>query len=180
MRAFGTAKAGGVRVEPLSDNEELAVSGARLQTIHAPGHSSDHVCFLLEGTASLFAGDNVLGEGTAVIAPPDGNMAEYLATLERLRGLTIDRIYPGHFRPLDGGVAVIDGYIAHRRKREALILAAIEGPVTTEDIVARAYLDTPEHLHPIAAYSAIAHLEMLESQGRVSRRGDKWVRTGVY
>ncbi|MDQ3962622.1 MAG: MBL fold metallo-hydrolase [Actinomycetota bacterium] len=180
VRAFGNADARGVAVEPLSDGEILEVPGARLETIHAPGHASDHVCFLLHGAATLIAGDNVLGEGTAVIAPPDGNMADYLATLERLRRLPIDRIYPGHFRPLDGGVAVIDDYIAHRRKREALILAAIEDPATTEDIVARAYLDTPEHLHSVAAYSAIAHLEMLESEGRVSKRGDKWVRTGVY
>lgn len=185
VRAFGNADAGGVAVEPLSDGEVLEVPGARLATIHAPGHASDHVCFLLQAgegapaaqPATLFAGDNVLGEGTAVIAPPDGNMADYLATLERLRSLPIDRIYPGHFRPLDGGIAVIDDYIAHRRKREALILAALEEPATTEEIVARAYLDTPEHLHPIAVYSATAHLEMLESQGHVSRRGDKWVRS---
>ena len=186
VRAFGTADAGGVRVEPLNDDEELTVPGARLKTIYAPGHASDHVCFLLaeEGVPgahpSLFAGDNILGEGTAVIAPPDGNMGDYLATLERLRELPVDRIYPGHFRPLDGGRAVIDGYLEHRRKREALIMSALDEPMTIEDVVARAYLDTPEHLHPVARYSALAHLEMLESQGRVGRRGDKWVRSGVY
>lgn len=180
VRAFGNADAGGVAVEPLVDGEVLDTQGALLTTIYAPGHASDHVCFLLQGTASLFAGDNLLGEGTAVIAPPDGNMADYLDSLERLRELPVDRIFPGHFRPLDGGQAVIDGYIEHRRKREALILAALEEASTIEDVVARAYLDTPTHLHPVARYSALAHLEMLESQGRVSRRGDKWVLSGVY
>ncbi|HEV3473084.1 MAG TPA: MBL fold metallo-hydrolase [Actinomycetota bacterium] len=180
VRAFGGADAGGVPVDPLTDGEVLEVPGARLTTIHAPGHASDHVCFFLEGTASLFAGDNILGEGTAVIAPPDGDMAAYLASLERLREMPIDRIYPGHFRPLDGGSAVIDGYIAHRRKREALILDALAEPLTVEDVVERAYVDTPAHLHPVARYSALAHLEMLRAQGRVSRRGDKWMRSGVY
>jgi glyoxylase-like metal-dependent hydrolase (beta-lactamase superfamily II) len=130
--------------------------------------------------ASLFAGDNVLGEGTAVIAPPDGDMRAYMASLERLRSLELDRIFPGHFRPLDGGRAVIDGYIAHRRQREARILAALEdGPASMDEIVAIAYADTPAALHPVARYSAQAHLEMLESDGRARRIDDHWEALGV-
>jgi glyoxylase-like metal-dependent hydrolase (beta-lactamase superfamily II)/8-oxo-dGTP pyrophosphatase MutT (NUDIX family) len=175
VRAWGEDDIGGTRPLPLRDGEVLEAGGARLRVIHAPGHASDHVCFLLEGAASLFAGDNVLGEGTAVIAPPDGNMGDYLATLRRLGDLDIDRIYPGHFRPLDGGTDVIEGYIAHRAEREEAILAALENEaLTIEEIVAHVYTDVPEILHPIAAQQVAAHLEQLARNARVRLKKDRW------
>ena len=180
VRAFGTDPAGGVDVVPVGEGEVLEAGGARLRTFHCPGHASDHLCWWMEGAASLFAGDNVLGEGTAVIAPPDGDMRAYLGSLHRLLDLHIDRIYPGHFRWLDGGTKVLQGYIDHRADRERQVLEALgEGSSTVEDIVARVYTDTPEHLHPVAAYSVLAHLEMLHSDGKVSRRKDLWARTDV-
>jgi glyoxylase-like metal-dependent hydrolase (beta-lactamase superfamily II) len=148
--------------------------------MHTPGHASDHLCFYVEGAASLFAGDNVLGEGTAVIAPPDGNMADYMASLDRMLALHIDRIYPGHFRPLDGGQAVIQGYIEHRRDREAKILAAIgPDPCALDEIVADAYRDTPAELHPVARYSALAHLEKLVTDGLIEVTDDRWRTSNV-
>ncbi|MGH2693998.1 MAG: MBL fold metallo-hydrolase [Actinomycetota bacterium] len=175
VRAWGEEDVGGVRPQSLRDGEILEAGGARLRVIHAPGHASDHVCFLLEGASSLFAGDNVLGEGTAVIAPPDGNMRDYLATLRRLRELHIDRIYPGHFRPLDGGTEVIDGYIAHRAERESAILDALaRGPLTVEEIVAHVYTDVPEVLHPIAAHQVLAHLEQFDNDGRAHLKEGRW------
>ena len=175
VRAFGTEPAGTADVVPVAEGDVLEAGGAALRTMHCPGHASDHVCWLLEGAASLFAGDNILGMGTAVIAPPDGDMKAYLATLDRLAALHIDRIYPGHFRWLDGGTAVIEEYIAHRQDRESQVLAAVEaGAHKVEDIVSSVYTDTPEHLHPIAAYSVLAHLEMLEENGQVIRRNDLW------
>lgn len=175
VRAWGAASAGGSSVEPLKEGEAIDAGGARLLTMHAPGHASDHVVFSLEGTASLFAGDNVLGEGTAVIAPPDGDMGAYLETLERLRGLDLERIYTGHFRPLDGGVQVIEGYIAHRRAREKEILDALRGGAATiEEVVESVYIDVAPQLHPVAAYSVLAHLELLERGGEVTRSGDRW------
>lgn len=180
VRAFGNTQAGGVDVVPLADGDEITVGGATLSALHTPGHASDHLCFLLESAATLFAGDNIMGEGTAVIAPPDGNMRDYMTSLERLSVLPIDRIFPGHFRPLDGGTAVIDGYIAHRRQREERIVAATSnGPVTLDEIVAVAYADTPATLHPIARYSAQAHLDMLEGEGRVIRVDDRWEASNV-
>lgn len=174
-RAFGDADAGGVPVRPLADGEIVEVAGADLRALHTPGHASDHLCFLFEGPASLFAGDNILGEGTAVIAPPDGDMRAYLDSLRRLRGLNIDRIYPGHWRPLDGGRDVIERYIAHRKEREAAILTALEdGAATIEEIVARVYTDTPAQLHPIARFQALAHLQMLEDDDEVTRMGERW------
>ncbi|MEA2498804.1 MAG: hypothetical protein QOH26_1209, partial [Actinomycetota bacterium] len=175
VRAFGTDAAGGVEVVPVYDGEVLEVEGARLRALHTPGHASDHLCLFLEGAASLFAGDNILGEGTSVIAPPDGNMADFIASLDRLADLHIDRIYPGHFRPLDGGREIILDLLEHRRARGDAILAAIhDAPLTVEEIVERAYADTPPHLHPVAQFSALAHLESFEQEKRASRSDGRW------
>ena len=175
VRAFGDEPAGRAPVVPLVDGEVIDAGNASLRALHTPGHALDHLCFYLEGAASLFAGDNVLGEGTAVIAPPDGNMRDYLASLRRLRELHIDRIYPGHFRPLDGGAAVIDGYLAHRARRRAAVLDAVSAEArSVEDIVAVVYRDTPAHLHPVAAYQVLAMLEMLEEDGEVTASGGNW------
>lgn len=180
VRAWGPAPAGPAAPEPLDDGEVLRAGGAALRTVFTPGHASDHVCLYLEGSATLFSGDTILGEGTAVIAPPDGDMGDYLDSLDRLRALHVDRIFPGHFRPLNGGRDVIDGYIAHRRAREERVLAALDGgPQTIEQIVARAYDDTPAELHPAAAMSALAHLELLARRGRVSSEDHRWRLSGV-
>jgi glyoxylase-like metal-dependent hydrolase (beta-lactamase superfamily II)/8-oxo-dGTP pyrophosphatase MutT (NUDIX family) len=180
VRAFGNSRAGDAVVSPLSDGDVIQVGAARLVAIHAPGHASDHLCFYLDGTTSLFSGDTVLGEGTAVIAPPDGDMRAYLESLHRLQSWRIGRIYPGHWQPLDGGRSVIDRYIAHRKEREASIEEALAtSPASIDEIVARVYVDTPAHLHPIAAYSVRAHLEMLEEAGRVKRANEQWAPTGV-
>jgi glyoxylase-like metal-dependent hydrolase (beta-lactamase superfamily II) len=175
VRAFGADRAGDAAVIPIEDGERFPSGAATLVALHTPGHASDHLCFYVDGAASLFAGDNVLGEGTAVIAPPDGQMADYMNSLHRMSALHVDRIYTGHFRPLDGGNAVIESYIAHRMEREAKILAALSSEGDDIDsVVARAYSDTPSHLHPIARYSALAHLEKLLAEGRVIRRDDLW------
>jgi endoribonuclease LACTB2 len=180
VRAWGSAPAGDADPEPLDDGEVLRAGGAALRTLHTPGHASDHVCLYLEGSATLFSGDTILGEGTAVIGPPDGDMGDYLDSLERLRTLHVDRIFPGHFRPLNGGRDVIDGYIAHRKRREERVLAALDGGARTiEEIVERAYDDTPVELHPVAAQSALAHLELLARRGRVSSEDHRWRPTGV-
>lgn len=177
VRAFGPDDAGGAIVEPLSDGDRIEAGSARLVALHCPGHASDHLCFLLDETSTLFSGDNVLGEGTAVIAPPDGDMAAYMDSLQRLVELDIDRIYPGHLKPLDHGRAVIAGYIEHRRARERSILEALretERSLTPEDIVELVYADVSPALHPVARFSVEAHLDMLLSQGRVQRHGERW------
>lgn len=180
VRAWGDEPAGGVTPSPLDDGEVVRAGRAALRTVFTPGHASDHVCLYLEDSATLFSGDTILGEGTAVIAPPDGDMADYLASLERLRTLHVERIFPGHFRALDGGRDVIDGYISHRRARERRIVEALAaGPSTIDEIVARAYDDTPVELHPVAALSALAHLEMLARGGRATSEDHRWRLTGV-
>ena len=180
VRAFGDAPAGDAEVVPVEEGDVIEIGGVRLVTLHCPGHAADHLCWLMEDAASLFAGDNILGEGTAVIAPPDGDMSAYMHTLDRLAALHIDRIYPGHFRWLDGGTKVIQGYIDHRRERERQVLEVVaDVEASVEEIVARVYVDVPQHLHALAAYSVLAHLEMLEEQGKVARRKHLWRVTNV-
>lgn len=175
VRAFGAEPAGGIEVVPLADGEVITAGPAELRALHTPGHASDHLCFELIGAATLFSGDNIMGEGTAVIAPPDGNMSDYMNSLERLAGLEVDRIYPAHFKPLDGGAAVIRAYIEHRRDRERKVLVAVTGGAETlDEVVAVVYTDVAPALHPIAAYSAAAHLEMLEADGKLKRTDGKW------
>ncbi len=179
VRAFGSAPAGGVEVVPLRDGEVVEVGGVRLQAIHSPGHAPDHHCFHSEATAALFSGDNILGEGTAVIAPPDGDMRAYLASLTSLNRLHIERIFPGHFRALDGGNAVIDAYLEHRDSRHRAILAALTGgPADVRTLVARVYTDVAPELHGLAAYSVQAYLEMAKADGVVDRSGQMWRSTG--
>ncbi len=175
VRAFTEADAGGAAVEPLVDGEVVEFGGGALECIFAPGHASDHVSFWLPDEQALFAGDNVLGEGTSVIAPPDGDMKAYLDTLRRLEILKPDRIYPGHFRPLADGVDVLAGYMSHRLEREAKVLEALDdGAATLEEVVTRAYDDTPVELHPAAQMSALAHLQALELDERVRQSSDRW------
>ncbi len=180
VRAYGDLPAGGIPVVPLSDGERVAIGGGSILALHTPGHAGDHLSFLLEDAASLFSGDNVLGEGTSVIAPPDGDMRAYMETLKRLSRLDIDRIYPGHFRPLDGGRAVILGYLEHRqRRREAVVEAVGDSASTIGELVERVYADTPSGLHPVAAYQVLAMLEMLEQDGVVERDQQRWKLSGV-
>ena len=175
IRARGSEPVDGLDPRPLEDGELLHAGGTELRAVFTPGHASDHVCLYSERTATLFSGDTILGEGTAVIAPPDGDMGDYLDSLARLRELHVERIFPGHFRALNGGRDVIDGYVAHRRRREQRIVDALSGgAATVEEIVERAYDDTPRELHPAAAMSALAHLELLEREGRATSVDHRW------
>lgn len=175
VRAFDSSPAGDVEVLPLDDGEVLSIGGVQLRSIHAPGHAPDHVCFYDESTASLFSGDNILGEGTAVIAPPEGDMSAYLRSLRSLNELHIERIFPGHFRARDEGNALISDYLEHRLVRHRAILDALsEGPADIPSIVERVYSDVAPELHGIATHSVRAHLEMAESDDQVVRRGSVW------
>ncbi|MFN2488932.1 MAG: MBL fold metallo-hydrolase [Actinomycetota bacterium] len=175
VAAFGPQRAGGADVVPLADGDILRISGATLRVLHAPGHARDQLALLLEEEKALFAGDTVLGEGTPVISPPEGDMRTYLATLRRLATFGADRIYPGHFRALDGGEDVWRRLLEHRAEREAGIIAALHPSGSSiEDIVRLAYEGTPLELHPVAERSALAHLEMLAQDGKVLRTGRLW------
>jgi glyoxylase-like metal-dependent hydrolase (beta-lactamase superfamily II) len=152
----------------LRDGDELPYPGGRLRVIHAPGHESGHVCYYEPERRWLFTGDNVLSTGTAVIAPPDGNMCDYLATLERLNALNLAVIFPGHGPPIDRPHAKLDEYIVHRRERERQVLAALAaGATTVEEMVPRIYVDLHPGLFWAAAAQLRAHVAKLVAEGRM-------------
>lgn len=153
----------------IGDGDLLASSEFSLEVLHTPGHASNHLCFFLREEETLFAGDLIMSGSTVVISPPDGDMAAYLRSLERLRQRRIARIYPGHGEAIEHPGTIIDEYILHRRMREAQVLEALRGgPLRIADLVPRIYAGLPEALHPLAARSVYAHLLKLKSEGRVT------------
>ncbi len=140
-----------------------------LTALHTPGHASNHLCFALDdGGRVLFSGDQVMSGSTVVIAPPDGDMAVYLESLERLRSARFDRIAPGHGDLIEDVAAVLDDYLAHRQAREVAILGALReaGQAGVDQLVAAVYSDVPVDRHPIARYSVWAHLRKLAAEGQ--------------
>src|SRR4051794_32615750 len=141
----------------------------RLAAVHTPGHASNHLCYLLQEERLLFSGDHIMQGSTVVIAPPDGDMAAYLASLERLRTLRLRSIAPGHGYLIDDPNAVIDDYLAHRLERERQVLDAVAaGDHTTAEIVARLYPGLVEELVIRARQTVHAHLRKLGADGRTA------------
>ena len=153
------------------DGEVIEGTEWGLEVLHTPGHASDHLCFFLEEERVLFTGDTVLSGSTAVINPPDGDMAAYLQSLERLRKRRLTRLCPGHGDVLEEPKVILAEYVAHRIERENQILEALAtGPSKITDLVAKIYVDVPEELHDMAGRSVLAHLQKLKAEGRVSGR----------
>jgi glyoxylase-like metal-dependent hydrolase (beta-lactamase superfamily II) len=141
----------------------------RLRAIHTPGHASNHLCYLLEEERLLFSGDHIMQGSTVVIAPPDGDMAAYLESLDRVRSMRLRFIAPGHGHLIDEPNAVIDDYVNHRLEREEQVLESLrDGDRTIEQIVARLYPDLIEELVPRAQQTVHAHLRKLATEGRVA------------
>lgn len=162
-----------VRQRPLVHGQIVEIGQARLLVRHTPGHTPDHVAFFLPAEGALFTGDAVLGRGTSVIDPPEGDMTSYIRSLREMRELTPRRIYPGHGPVVFEAMAKLDEYLAHRALREEQILAALaEGKRTPAEMVPHIYADeVPESMFAVAARSVLAHLIRLERQGRVARIG---------
>jgi glyoxylase-like metal-dependent hydrolase (beta-lactamase superfamily II) len=158
------------------DNDRIAFGGGELHVLHTPGHESGHCCFYEGSDKVLFSGDNILGYGTAVIHPPDGNMTDYLTSLERLLGFDISLILPGHGPLIGKPEAKIREYIKHRMEREQQVLAALRsGRQTIGDITQLIYKDVSAALQRVAEFSVQAHLEKLMREGRVKREGSRYL-----
>jgi glyoxylase-like metal-dependent hydrolase (beta-lactamase superfamily II) len=157
----------------LGDGDVIEATEFRLTAIHTPGHASNHLCFLLEEERLLFSGDHIMQGSTVVIAPPDGDMALYLASLERLRSLRLKAIAPGHGHVIDDPAGAIDAYVRHRLAREEAIATALAaaGTATVDELVAKVYVDVPVELHPVARHSVHAHLLKLAAEGRATGSG---------
>jgi glyoxylase-like metal-dependent hydrolase (beta-lactamase superfamily II) len=166
----GTDERFGVAIQPIGDGEEIRTEGATLRAIHTPGHSPDHLCFLLEEEAALISGDNILGVGTTVIPLDTGDLLDYMRSLERVLAESPGRIYPAHGPLIEDGPAKIREYLEHRLEREREIVAALgRGPMRVMEIVKIVYAAYPEVLHAAAAQSVTQHLLKLEREQRVSR-----------
>lgn len=167
---------------PLADGDTVEATEFVLRAVHTPGHASNHLCYLLEGERLLFSGDHVMDGSTVVISPPDGDMAVYLASLERVRDLRprLRTIAPGHGHLIEDPIDRIAGYLSHRADREAQVLAKVraDGPVTIADVVADLYADVREELHEVAARSVWAHLRKLHDEGSVT--GDRDSAEGTW
>jgi glyoxylase-like metal-dependent hydrolase (beta-lactamase superfamily II) len=154
--------------------DTVDVGSLSLRAVHTPGHTPDHVAFFLEEEGALFTGDAVLGRGTSVIDPPEGDMAAYMHSLQVMRDLRARVIYPGHGPVVFDAHGKLNEYLAHRARREAQIRSALaEGLGTPEEIVLLVYEGESLHpsLFPVAARSVLAHLLKLEREGKVARTG---------
>lgn len=152
----------------LADGDQIGFGGGVLVALHTPGHSRDHLSFWLPEAGTVFAGDLVAGEGYIVIDPPDGDMADYLDSLRRVRDLGATSIRPGHGPLIEAPETYLDAYIAHRLEREAKVLNSLgDEPQTVSELLPAAYDDTPEVMYPVAARSLVAHLEKLGHEGKV-------------
>jgi ribonuclease/clavin/mitogillin len=144
----------------------------RLRVLEVPGHARSHLAFFEETSRTLVAGDLVSGLGTVVIAPPDGNLRDYIASLERIRAMDILTLIPGHGPPHRGVDRMLQALLEHRRMREGRVLRALErGPLTEEELRVEVYSDTPDAAPELAAQTLQAHLEKLIEEGRVRRDG---------
>jgi len=160
----------------VQDGEIFTVDELRLRAIHTPGHASNHLCYLLDGTGLIFTGDHLMQGSTVVIAPPDGDMGQYLQSLRRLQNEPVTRIAPGHGLVIETAQQEIAHIIAHRLQREAKVLnrLAALGQVRLEVLVASVYDDVDARLHPLAQSSLLAHLIKLRDEGRVDVEQDQW------
>lgn len=167
------------------DGQEIQVGGATLVAMHTPGHSPDSMVFLARQVSALFTGDSVLGTGTSLIDPPEGDLVLYLRSLRRMQELRVRSIYPGHGPVVFNAQGKLDEYIAHRIEREQQVLAALEdGMSTIDDMVFDIYEEYPDEVKPLAARSVLAHLLKLENEGRVERFRDEdlehWIVAGQH
>lgn len=170
--------AGRVRVDRfIEDGELIDLGPCRLRALHTPGHARGHLCFYEEMGGSIISGDLVVGIGTVVIDPPEGNMRQYMDSLRRLLELPkLTSLFGAHGPPIGSARHKIEEYIEHRTMREARILEAIRsGAGTAAEIVPIAYTDVSPSLYHLAERSTLAHLEKLEEEGRVRLEGGRYL-----
>jgi glyoxylase-like metal-dependent hydrolase (beta-lactamase superfamily II) len=159
----------------LGDEERIGGDGWSLEAVATPGHTSNHLCFSLPEEGALFTGDHVMGWSTTVVAPPDGDMAAYMASLDRLLARADSVYYPAHGPLIEAPHAHVRRLIEHRGGRERQILGHLAaGERRIEPMVAEMYAGIDPRLHPAAARSVLAHLLDLEARGVVRRDGTEW------
>jgi glyoxylase-like metal-dependent hydrolase (beta-lactamase superfamily II) len=157
----------------MADGETVAGEGWTIEAVATPGHTSNHLCYALRETDALFTGDHVMAWSTTVISPPDGDMADFMASLDKLMRRS-DRIYhPAHGPAVANPHRFVRGLIGHRKQREGQILRLLrEGIGAVPAMVARMYVGLDPRLHGAAERSVLAHLIDLQARGRVAEEED--------
>ena len=157
----------------LANGDTLEVDGEAIVAVATPGHTSNHLCFAYRG--ALFSGDHVMGWSTTVVVPPDGDMAAYMRSLEKLRQRDDRVYYPAHGPAVTNPQQYVRHLIGHRMQREKQILRLVgERPRPIEDIVANAYPGLDPRLVTAAGGSVLAHLLDLQRRGLVEEQGGQW------
>lgn len=152
----------------MADGDTIAGPGWRLSAVETPGHTANHLAFTLPEEATLFSGDHVMAWSTTIVAPPDGSMAAYMASIEKLRGMEHERYWPGHGEAVTEPQRFLRGLVQHRRQREAAILGRLRaGDERIAEMVPPIYQGLPPALHGAAALSVLAQLEDLVLRGLV-------------
>jgi glyoxylase-like metal-dependent hydrolase (beta-lactamase superfamily II) len=157
------------------DGMRIAGDGFSFECVATPGHTANHVCYALREEKALFSGDHVMGWSTSVIAPPDGDMGQYIASLEKLLARDETLFYPTHGSPIPDARAWVAQLIVHRREREQQILQSLHGGGSSvAQLVLRLYPDIAPALRAAAAQQVNAHLQHLGEKGAVARDGALW------
>lgn len=172
--AVGHAAGPGFRPDiRLLDGATFDVGSLELLVVHTPGHADDHLCFRAGDV--LFSGDHIIGGSSVMV----DDMGPYLASLRKLQGTGLERLYPGHGDEMDDPESVIDWYLAHRLQRHEEIFRAVgKGAATISEVVEVVYADVDPSLHPLASRSVEAHVELLTEEGRIAWEGDRLVAVG--
>ena len=166
--------AGFVPDHTVSDGTIISSVQWQLECLHTPGHSSDHVSFYLASENALFCGDVVMGWSTTIVSPPDGNMSEYMASLERLRKRADEIYYPTHGAPIKNPQRYVDKLYLHRRERENQVISCVsEGANTLDAMVSFVYADLDPSMYGAAARSLLATVEYLVDSGKLEIRGEE-------
>ncbi len=165
----------------IRDGHVIRGDGWKMEAIHTPGHTSNHLCYALHEENTLFSGDHIMGWSTSVVSPPDGHMGDYLNSLRRVLDRDFDIIRPTHGAAITEVQPFVQAYIDHRLKREDQILGALNSGLNQiTDIVAKLYVDVDKRLHPAAAHSVLSHMIHLRETGRVSADGPDGLRQSYH
>jgi glyoxylase-like metal-dependent hydrolase (beta-lactamase superfamily II) len=163
----------------VGDGDVITGNGWSVEALHTPGHCSNHLCFRLREEDALFCGDHVMGWSTSIVSPPDGDMAAYMASLEKVGKFGASRYFPTHGAPIEDPEPYVKALLAHRHEREAQIMAELaSGPATITEMVPRMYAAVDPKLYPAAARSVLAHLIHMVETGRVKVDGDVYQLVG--
>lgn len=160
----------------LGDGEVFQEEEFTIEVVHTPGHASNHLCFILKEEKLIFTGDHIMNGSTVVIGPPDGNMKQYIQSLEKLKEYDIEKIAPGHGELLENPHEVADWIINHRLEREKKVFHALQEATkgTPDSLVEKVYDDVDSSLFPIAKASLLAHLIKLEEDQLIYSSGEEY------